>query len=122
MRYPVTPIRPDPGNRAITILRIFLWLMPAIFIPITAVLIGLFTDLLHSDNGIHLGIIGLMIATAAVGYFDQRLSLMQKKIAPPFDKKELVRWTIIFVLAQIIIAPMVCMVVIYGFCAVTGSL
>jgi hypothetical protein len=111
------------GNKAITILRIFLWLMPAIFIP-AAFLLMMFLDSITrtSDNELLLVISFTLafVATACIGYFDQRLTLMQKKIPPPHDKKELARWTLIFVLAQIIIAPTVCWAVLYGVCLVTG--
>ncbi len=125
MNDPITPIQPNSGNKAITILRIFLWLMPAIFIPISVIIAAQFVDLIYGNDAntaLGLCILGIMIATAAVGYFDQRLALMQKKISPPHSKKELARWTIIFVLAQILIAPTVCWSVLYGYCVVTGNM
>ena len=123
MNYPVTPKPPRAGNPAITILRILLWLMPAMFIPVSVVIAGMFTDLLSGhDAAAALGfcLLGVVVATAAVGYFDQRIALVQKKIAPPHSKKHMVRSTIIFVLMQTIIAPTVCYAALYGFCVVTG--
>jgi predicted membrane metal-binding protein len=124
MSHPITPVRPESGNKAFTILRIFLWLMPAIFIPVFAFLAMMAFDPLNSNNAnaaMGFGILGIVIASAAVGYFDQRIALMQKKAVPPHSKTELARWTAIFVALQIIIAPTVCYAVVYGFCAVTGN-
>lgn len=53
-------------------------------------------------------IIFSIAAVGGIGYFDQRLALMQNKTEPPYDQKELLRWTVIFILAQIMIAPAVC--------------
>jgi hypothetical protein len=124
MRYPITPIRPESGNKAFTILRICLWFMPAIFIPVSVVVTSIFFNIWTENNNVALAfcILGLTIATAAVGYFDQRIALMQKKAAPPHSKTELARWTAIFVGLQIIIAPTICYAVVFGFCAVTGIL
>lgn len=124
MSHPITPIRPEPVNKALTILRIFLWLMPAIFLPISVVIAGSFFNLFYGNNGdaaLALCILAVVIATTAVGYFDQRIALMQKRIAPPHSKVELARWTAIFVVLQVIIAPTVCFAVLYGFCVVTDS-
>lgn len=125
MAYPITTIRREPGNKAIAILRIFLWLMPAFFIPIAAFLIVYFHNAARFPNEeILLGItfILVIIATAAVGYFDQRLKLMQEKIAPPHNQKQIALWTFVFVLAQIFIAPSLCYTVLYGYCLATGTL
>jgi Cu/Ag efflux pump CusA len=124
MSHPVNPVGPEPANKALTILRIFLWLMPAIFIPVFALLGAALFDPLTGNNAnaaIASCILGITIATAAVGYFDQRIALVQKRIAPPHSKKELARWTAIFVVLQIIIAPTVCFAALYGFCMVAGS-
>ncbi len=67
------------------------------------------------------GAIVTIAAFAAVGYFDQRLALQQKRIDPSAEKKELIRWTIIFVILQAMIAPAIGMTVLYGFCMITDS-
>jgi hypothetical protein len=113
------------GNKVIAIMRIFLWLMPAIFIPAAFLLMIFLDSTTRIRGGEFLLVITFtlaFVATACVGYFDQRLALMQKKIPPPHSKKELARWTIIFVLAQIIIAPTLCWSVLYGYCVVTANM
>jgi hypothetical protein len=119
MRYPITPAPPDAGNKAIAILRIFLWLMPAIFIPIAFFIAIFIYNIFHFryETSLLIGTCSLTImATACVGYFDQRLKLMQEKASPPYNKKELARWTFVFVLAQILIAPCICYTVVQGYC------
>ncbi len=121
MNDPITPIQHNSGNKAITILRIFLWLMPASFIPAAIFLALLMYNIIRiQDEEILIGfsVIVAVCATACVGYFDQRLALMQKKIDPPHSKKELARWTVIFVIAQIIIAPSICYIAAYGYCSI----
>lgn len=124
MTDPIIPDQPDPRNKVITLLRIFLWLMPAIFIP-AAFIIALFINNINPITNEEIILVSmtilLIVATAFVGYFDQRLSLMQKKIPPPHDNKEILRWTVIFVLAQIMIAPTVCFAGLYGICMVTRA-
>jgi general stress protein CsbA len=118
MQYSIPPNRRDPRNIVFTILRIALWLMPAIFIPISLIILGLLSHFLRIEFDSYLLILcvlSIIAATAAVGYFDQRISLMQKKIVPPHSKLELARWTTIFVLTQIIIAPTVCYVMVYTY-------
>ena len=116
MRYPTTPNPPPaPGSQAITILRVILWLVPAFMLP--------FGIVFSASLGAiwPLGALVTIAAFAAVGYFDQRLSLQQKRIDPSAEKKELIRWTIIFVVLQAMIAPAIGCTVLYGFCMITDS-
>ncbi len=125
MRFTVTPIRPESGNKVFSILRVFLWLMPAIFIPIWIFITAKLSDLFNGNNAspaLGFFILGLTISTAAVGYLDRRIDLMEKKIAPPHSKTDLVRCTIIFVLAQIVIAPTFCFAIFFGYLFFSRSL
>ncbi len=115
MNYPVTPKPPQPGNKAITILRIFLWLIPAIILPFAIALGAAIYPLWP------LVVVAGLAAFAAIGYFDQRLSLQQKHIDPSTGKRELIRWTIIFTILQLMIAPAIGCTVLYGICMVTDS-
>lgn len=99
--------------------------MPASFIPAAVLLAMLLYNITRIRGDEFLLVITFtlaFVATACVGYFDQRLALMQKKAQPPHSKKELARWTIIFVLAQILIAPTLCWSLLYGYCVVTGNM
>ncbi len=115
MNYPVTPKPPQPGNKAITLLRVILWLLPAFMLPFLLVFAASLRDMWP------LAVVVGLAAFAAVGYFDQRLSLQQKRIEPSTEKKHLIRWTVAFTLLQILIAPAIGLTVLYGFCAVTGT-
>lgn len=115
MNYPVTPNPAHQGNPAITILRLVLWLLPAIVLPFAILLGGVLYPLWP------IGVIVGLAAFAAIGYFDQRLRLQQDKKDPSTEKRELIRWTVIFVLLQHMIAPAVGFTILYGFCMITDS-
>ena len=113
MNHPPIQQAPPPGSKAITLLRVILWLLPAFMLPFLLIFAGSLRDMWP------LAVIVGLAAYAAVGYFDQRLSLQQKRLEPTTEKKHLIRWTIAFTLLQILIAPAVAMSVLYGFCAIT---
>ncbi len=108
-------VHSPPGSKAITILRVFLWLIPAIILPFGMVLAAALREMWP------VSIVVTLAAFAGVGYFDQRLSLQQKRIDPSTEKKELIRWTIIFTILQLMIAPAVGVTVLYGICVVSDS-
>ena len=95
------------GNPAITILRVFLWLMPALFIPLIAMLGAVLSKYLPTPAGICLLLLLFVAATAGIGLFEQLLTFQEARTPPPFPKTELLRWTIIFVLVQIVLAPII---------------
>lgn len=106
------PLMPKPhpmyrGNPAITILRIFLWLMPAFFIPLVIFLGVTLNRYLPVSACISLSLLLFVTATAGIGLFEQLLTFQEAGTPPPFPKAELVRWTIIFVLVQIVLAPII---------------
>ncbi len=105
----------NPGNKSITLLRVILWLLPAIILPFGLLFAASWRDLWPVAS------IPTLAAFAAIGYFDQRLSLQQQRIDPSTKKKHLIRWTIAFTLLQILIAPAIGMSVLYGFCMITDS-
>ena len=106
------PLMPKPspmyrGNPAITILRMFLWLMPAFFVMAVIFLSAALSNYLPLSACISLSLLLFVAATAGVGLFEQFLTFQEARTPPPFPKAELVRWTIIFVLVQIVLAPMI---------------
>ena len=115
MNHPAKPNPPRQGNKAIAILRFVLWLLPAIVLPFAILLGGALYPLWP------IGVIAGLAAFAAIGYFDQRLRLQQAKIDPTTEKREIIRWTVIFVILQLMIAPAIGFTVLYGFCMITGS-
>lgn len=108
------------GNPAITILRIFLWLMPALFIPLAAWFFVLSSQYLPTPVGISLSILFLITATAGIGYFEELLTIQQMRALPANPKRELLVSTIIFILLQIAIAPTACILAVCCFGAATA--
>lgn len=96
------------GNHAITILRIFLWLMPALFIPLVALLGAVLSDYLPTPACISLMVLLMGVATAGIGLFEEALRFQQMRIPPTNAKREWLSSTALFVLFQIVIAPTVC--------------
>ena len=95
-----------------TLLRLVLWMLPTIVLPFAILLGGPLWPI---------GVIAGLAAFYGIGYFDQRIRLQQEQKDPTTEKRELVRWAIIFVLLQLMIAPAIGFTVIYGFCMITGS-
>lgn len=109
------------GNSAITMLRIFLWLMPAAFMPLLALLGGLLGSLLPSPATIiSLMLILWVIATAGVGFFEESLRFQQMRISLARSKYELVTSTVYFVILQIVIAPTAFIAAVIGFAALAS--
>lgn len=96
------------SNPAITILRLFLWLMPAFFIPLVAMLGGMLSDYLPTPAGIYLMLLLLVAATAGIGLFEELLTFQQMREVPANPKRELVVSIIVFVSLQVVIAPVIC--------------
>ncbi len=98
-----------------TLLRFVLWMLPTIVLPFAILLGGSLYPLWP------IGVIAGLAAFYGIGYFDQRIRLQQEQKDPSTEKHELVRWAIIFMLLQLMIAPAIGFTVIYGFCMITGS-
>jgi predicted PurR-regulated permease PerM len=87
------------GNRAIILLRIFLWLIPAIILPL-AIYLALWLGGLW-----YLSPILLLLAFTAIGYFDMLLIHQQGRTLSKAKPKRLFAWAITFTVIQLIIAP-----------------
>jgi len=111
---PTAELRPPyRGNKAITILRIFLWLLPSFFLPL-GVLLGV-AGAKHFRSGLAMiaALVLTVCAVAAIGYFEHRLALQQKRKVPTSKRRDLALAIIDFVLLQIVITPIV--VFAFGF-------
>ena len=93
------------GNHAITILRVFLWLIPALFIPLGIVLCSILGEYLPITASISLTLLLMIGATAGVGLFEESLRFQQMRIPLTASKRLWASSAIFFVLLQIIIAP-----------------
>lgn len=116
MSYQASPknIPPDRGNPAITILRIFLWLMPALFIPLGLLLSDFISNFLPTPASLSITLLIAVAATAGIGFFEDLLNFQQKRMPPPYGKGRQIRGMIFFVLNQIIVAPFVCIALLYA--------
>ncbi len=100
------------GNAAITILRIFLWLIPALFIPLVALLGGVLSRYLPTPANVSLMLFLMVAATAGIGLFEEAHRFQQMRVPLANAERASVSSTVFFVLLQIIIAPVVCLGVI----------
>jgi hypothetical protein len=96
MNLPAAHESPHRGNKAITVLRVVVWLIPAFIIPFVAVF-------------------------GAIGYFDMRLKLQQERIDSAGKQRELLGWAAAFAFIQIIMAPGILYLVIAAISEATGS-
>ena len=96
------------GNPAITILRVFLWLMPALFIPLVALLGAVLSKYLPTPAGICLLLLLFVAATAGIGLFEEMLTFQQMREPPANQKRELAISVIVFVSLQVVLAPVMC--------------
>ncbi len=89
-----------PPSKGITVLRIFLW-----GIPIFILLLG--TAIANKIERVWIPVILATILTIiAIGYFDQRLALQQKRLDPAAELHRIVRGTLLFLVAQFFIIPL----------------
>lgn len=116
MSCQTSPIKPPPdrGNPAITILRIFLWMIPALFIPLGLLLSDFLSNFLPTPASLSITLLIAVAATAGIGFFEDLLNFQQKRMPPPYGKVRQIRGMIFFVLNQIIVAPFVCFAVLYS--------
>lgn len=112
MKHPAVPKPTVHGSLAFTILRIFLTLLPA---PILLIGIAAATQL---DALWLIAIIPIPFLVFATGYFDGKISLHQQQINPSTERKQLLRWAVLFSLLQIVIAPMFCGVILASFAVI----
>jgi hypothetical protein len=96
------------GNHAITILRVFLWLIPSLFIPLGIVLCVILGEYLPNAASFSITLLLAIAATAGIGLFEQLLIFQQMRQAPAKAQREWVISVTVFVLLQVVIAPVIC--------------
>lgn len=112
------------GSRpALTVLRIVLWLLPSIMIPVVMTCYTFLANMLSIYLFNELITFALSLATVvAIGYFDMRISLFNKQIEYAREKNKTVKRMLIFTLCQIFIMPVMWFTLIYGYCLATGQM
>jgi hypothetical protein len=101
-------IQDGENHRALTVLRVLLYLLPSVFL-----VTGL-AFVLRSRGLWPLVILSVLLITATIGYLDGRISLKQQRIEPSREKWQLIRWSMIFPILQLVIAPLFSLVIIFG--------
>ncbi|MEY3394492.1 MAG: hypothetical protein RL346_728 [Verrucomicrobiota bacterium] len=108
---------PVKTNPVLGFLRIVIWLLPSIIIPV------LILSMTAACNALNMGSLnGLLIflsslgATIAIGYLDQRISAHQQQIEFARVKDDSISRVGIFIICQIFIVPVIWVTLIYGFC------
>lgn len=102
------PINPRyRGNPAITLLRIILWLIPALFVPLGVMLGAALNNRLPAPACISVIVLLVISSTAGIGYFQELLASQQMRSPQAKRKRELALSTICFVSLQIFIVPTV---------------
>ncbi len=127
--WPVSKSDTRPVNRgtvgskpAFTVLRIVLWLLPAIVVPVIGLLSSIIIRQMHAHMFINLLYLVLsLVAVAALGYFDYRIALQQKGLEMTRENKKIIGRIVLFIICQIFITPILWYTLIYGYCMVTGS-
>ena len=97
-------------NRALTWLRVIVWIVPSALVPSVAILIP---ANLHfpKSTGPYLWAASLL-AVVALGYYDARLFAQQRRMSPDDARRPIMRRVIVFCLAQIVIVPVVCYILV----------
>lgn len=102
----ILPINPwYRGNPAITLLRIILWLIPAIFVPLGIMLGVALNNRLPTPACVSIIVLLVTSSIAGIGYFQGLLAFQQMRSPRAKRKGELVISTICFVSLQIFIVP-----------------
>ncbi len=89
-----------PPSKGITVLRIFLWGIPIFILYLGAAAVESFRNIWF------LSVLVTILAITAIGYFDQRLALQQKRLDPAAELHRIVRGTLLFLVAQFFIIPL----------------
>ena len=99
----------DRGNhRALTTLRVSLCVLPSAFLVTGLTLALRYRELWP------LFVIPIPMIVALIGYFDGRISLQQQRIDPSHEMGQLIRWSMIFLILQLVIAPVFSLVIVFG--------
>ena len=97
-----------------TLLRVVLWLIPSFIVP---VIFFVSESITHDWFA---AVIPALSVCSAMGYFDCRIALQQKREPARGQRQRLTRTTILFILLQMIIIPTLSLGILYGYCMVTG--
>jgi hypothetical protein len=94
------------GNRAVTVLRVFLWLMPAFLIPVIVVLGAFLNRYLPAAANIGLMFVLWIAATAGIGFFEELLRSQQMRVAQSSTgRRTAASSAVYFLWLQFVIAP-----------------
>ncbi len=109
------PSSAPPANKAITLLRVILWLLPAFIVPFIFVISEIYT------NDWFAAVIPALLVLGGLGWFDQVLCRRQRRMDLTKERPDIIRGALIFAVLQLAITPAVAFTVIYGFCMITDT-
>lgn len=108
MNNPFSKRNRSTGNAAITGLRIALWLLPSIILPIIFLASTLLT------NEWYAGGIPALLVVVGLGWIDQRICCQQLMLDPVKERLQMMRGTLAFAMFQLVIAPALSFAVLFG--------
>ena len=107
---------PREGQSAITTLRVSLCILPGVILFAGVMVASKLGDLWP------LAILPIPVLVMFIGYFEGQLALRQNQIDPSNQHWRLVRWAVLFLILQLVIAPMFCVVTFFGYSVISGYL
>ncbi len=99
---------PASGNIAISILRVILWLLPSIIVPLGFLLTKL------KPLPWPLMVIVTLAVLAVIGYIDQRLLLHKDRIDPSIKRLQTIDRTCFFVIIQVFLGPIILVIAAFA--------
>jgi UDP-N-acetylmuramyl pentapeptide phosphotransferase/UDP-N-acetylglucosamine-1-phosphate transferase len=113
MKRPFSKENRDPGNPAITGLRIALWLLPSFLISGMLLISEILT------NEWFVAVIPILLVLGCFGWLDQIFYCQQKKLDPKKERNRIIRGTFNFALLQVLITPAIAYSFIFGYVIIT---
>lgn len=114
MNHPTTPTQPQTGDNSVTLFRISLCILPGGILAAGVSLAWKIGDLWP------LAILPIPVLVMMIGYFEGQLALQQQQIDPSTQRRRLIRWSIFFLIMQMVIAPMFSLVFFFGYAVISN--
>ena len=108
MTRPSTPERQGESNPAIKGVRIALWLLPGVIVPIMAIISIFMTGEWYA------AVIPIVLLEAGFGWIDQRLCCQQLMLYPVRERLQMMRGTLAFAMFQLLITPALSIAVLFS--------
>ena len=107
---------PKDGQAALTTFRICLCMLPGVVLAIGVAVASKLGDRWP------LAILPVPFIVILIGYFEGRLGLRQQQVESANQHGRLIRWALFFLLLQTVIAPLFCVVTLFGYSVISNFL